>query len=191
MFAPLALSLALLAPPAPPLCAAPPAAAGATCAPGADPLLAQVEPLLGVIDRPLPAGVWRRLPPGALAVLEGLALDPGTLPTRRMQALDGAAALGSSGAVHRRLASDGAAPYAVREAAIRGLAPLVTPDQALATLDPLAASDPDRRIRATAAEAMAKTSPARGCAAVRERLPREGADGRAAFRRALAACGER
>jgi hypothetical protein len=185
---PLALSLALLAAPEPALCAAP-SAEGAACQPSDDASLRErIAPLLGVIDRPVLADFWRRLPPGALRVLEGLATDPNAFALHRARALEGAAVLGSDGGVHRRLANDPATPFAVRASAIRGLAVISSADPAL---DALLVSDPDRRVRATAADALARTTPARACGAVRAQAAREGTDGRGAFRHALAACGQR
>jgi hypothetical protein len=56
---------------------------------------------------------------------------------------------------------------------------------------PILARDPDRDIRAMAAEVLATSAPRTGCAAVRAQLSREKTDDRPAFQRALAACGER
>jgi hypothetical protein len=186
---PLALSLALLAAPDPALCAAP-RVEGATCRPSGDDdaLRARIAPLLGAIDRPVPADAWRRLPPGALRALEEMASDPAAFALHRARALEGAALLGSDGGVHRRLANDPATPFAVRASAIRGLAAISSSDPALGAL---LASDPDRRVRATAADALARTAPDRACAAVRAQAAREGTDGRGAFRHALASCGLR
>lgn len=183
------LSLALAAPP---ICLPPSSPTTSACVPGEEAALqAQVAPLLGTIDRPVSAETWRRLPAGALALLERIAEDPLTLPSSRARALEGAAALGADGGIHARLAADFAAPFAVRRSALRTMGPLLPRERLEATLGTLVAADPDRRIRANAAEVLARASPATACAAIRAQAGREGTEGRAAFGRALAACGAR
>jgi hypothetical protein len=185
----LGLSFALAAAP---ICLPPSAPSGSACVPGDEAaLLAQVSPLLGTIDRPVPVETWRLLPAGALALLERIAGDLRSLPSSRARALEGAAALGADGAVHARLASDAAAPFAVRRSALRTMGSLLPLQRLEGTLGTLVAGDADRRIRANAAEVLAQASPSTGCAAVRAQAAREGTDGRTAFRRALAACGAR
>lgn len=162
------------------------------CAPAdAAALRAQLEPLLGTIDRPTSPERWKHLPPEARAALEAIAADPAELPTRRAAALSGLTALGGDGALHRRLAEDPGVPYLVRAGALRSLATLLPADQRSAPLQRLLREDADRRIRAAAAEALARASPTDGCAAVRGQTLREGTDGRVRFERALAACADR
>jgi hypothetical protein len=178
----LALSLALGAAPSGPICAAPagPAAESA--------LLERIAPLLGLIDGPVTPAMWRALPPEALPLLERVAGAPGR-SAQRARALEGAAALGSDGTLHRRLAADRAEPLAVRVAAIHGLGRIVPSSRLGAELAPLLEGDPDLRIRSTAASALAQSAPGAACAAVRARVGRERVEERSAFRRALAACG--
>jgi hypothetical protein len=189
-----ALLLVLAAPPVG-LCSSPggdPGGAGPVCSPADDPALrAQLAPLLGTIDRPVTTEQWRRLPLGARAVLEALASDPTALTVRRARALEGLAALGGDGSLHRRLAEDGAVPYAVRYSAVCGLGVVLPTDQREGALNHLLTRDPDRRIRSAAAATLARTAPAAGCGIIRAQVQREGTDGRLAFRRALAACGGR
>jgi HEAT repeat protein len=164
----------------------------ATCSPTADPVLrALVAPHLGAIDRPVPVEAWRRLPPAARDYLEALAADPTALPSRRARALEGAAALGTGGAVHRRLAEETGAPFVVRSAAVRGLGGLPAAARGRELLTALLTRDADRRIRAAAAETLARSSPAESCAAIRAQAGLEATDGRQAFRHALTACGAR
>lgn len=168
--------------------AAPPAAPE-VCAPTDDPALrARIEPLLGTIDRPVEPDQWHRLPPEARAVLEAIASDPSELPTRRAAALAGVTALGGDGALQQKLAANPKAPFVVRHRALAGLGELLPAAKRGAVLQPFLRDDPDRRIRAAAAEVLASSSTADGCAAVRAQAQRESTDARFKFRRALAAC---
>jgi hypothetical protein len=184
-----ALSFVLSAVPA---CGPPSAVTGSVCAPADEGALRErLAPMLANIDRPVPVEAWRRLPPEARSLLERIAEDPRVLPSERARALEGAAALGSDGAVHQRLAGDASAPYAVRRSALRGLGRLLPRARLSGALGPLIDGDADRRIRANAAEILVEASPAAGCPTVRAQAQREGAGGRPAFQRALAACGDR
>lgn len=172
------LALILAAPPAPEV-----------CAPADDPALrARIEPLLGTIDRPVEPGQWQRLPPEARAVLEAIAADPNEFPTRRAAAVAGVTALGGDGALQQRLAADPKAPFVVRHRALAGLGELLPAAARGAVLQGFLRDDPDRRVRAAAAEVLAGTSPAEGCAAVRAQAQRETTDARFKFQRALTAC---
>jgi hypothetical protein len=187
----LLLALALGADPGGPICAAPAAGAVEACTPAGEAALRELLiPLFGLIDGPVTPEMWRALPPEALPLLERIADGRGR-DGARARALEGAASLGSDGAIHRRLANDGAAPFAVRAAAIRGLGLLVPASRLDAELAPLLERDPDLRIRSTAAAARARTATTSRCAAVRAQAQREGAAGRPAFQRALTACGDR
>lgn len=167
------------------------AAALAQAGPATPPadLHARVLGLLGAIDRPVSPEAFRALGAEGEAALAELARSR-ELPPFRARALEVLAALRSPGAeeLHRALARDPAAPATVRRAAVRGLGGLLAPAPAVATLRPLLAGDPDAGVRAAAAGALARASPADGCAAVRRQAAREPAGTRAAFRRALAAC---
>jgi hypothetical protein len=184
-----ALSFVMAAVPA---CGPPSAVSGSVCAPTDEGALRErLAPMLANIDRPVPLEAWRRLPPEALSLLERIAEDQGILPSERARALEGAAALGSDGAVHQRLAEDASAPFAVRYSALRGLGRLLPQARLAGALGPLLAGDADRRVRANAAEVLVEASPAAGCPTVRAQAVREGAAGRPAFQRALTACGNR
>ncbi|ABS28450.1 HEAT repeat domain-containing protein [Anaeromyxobacter sp. Fw109-5] len=193
MIAPLALALALLAPPdaTPPGAASPDAPICAPQESGAcDPAVrAKTLALLGAMDRPVRPETWRALGPGAEPVLAEVAASDG-LPSRRALALEGLAALGGARAeaLHRSVARDEHEPRAVRRAAVRGLGRLVPAERLDATLRPLLERDPDRAVRAGAAEVLSRRSPAASCAAIRAQARREGSSGRSLFSRALAAC---
>lgn len=178
-----------------------PGAASPTAAPPADPapatasaeVRARTRALLGAIDRPVSPEAFRRLGPEAEVALAEIALsDP--YPAFRARALGALAALGAPRAeeLHRRVATDLAAPRTARRAAVRGLARLVSPERAAAELRPLLEQDADPGVRAAAAEALARAAPSAGCGAVRRQAAREAArpDGSrgAALGRALAVC---
>jgi hypothetical protein len=192
MNAPLLLpALALGADLGGPLCTVPAAGAVEACTPTSEAALRELlVPIFGLIDGPVTSEMWHALPPEALPLLERIADGTGRAGARA-RALEGAAALGSDGAVHRRLAKDVAAPFAVRAAAIRGLGLLVSASRLNAELAPFLGSDPDLRIRSTAAAALARSALPSSCAAVRTQAQREGATGRPAFQRALTTCGDR
>lgn len=160
----------------------------AAAAPSEAAVREMLAPFLGTIDRPVSIEDWRRLPPGALPVLERIAADPSAFATERALALDGAAALGSDGQLHRRLAADAAAPIAVRHAALRSLPSVLQPVEARRVLAGLMDSDPDPGIRGASARAIARAFPSQGCAGVRAQWKREERVGRAALQRALSAC---
>jgi HEAT repeat protein len=147
-----------------------------------------VEAYLGVIDRPVPEEAWRALGPPALPVLEEIARSPGA-SWRRANALLALSILGGARAeaVLLEQARDGSAPWAVRAAAVRGAGHLLPPERALTDLRPVLERDRDPRVRATAAEALARRAGAQGCAAVRAQAARE-APRRGAYDRALRAC---
>jgi hypothetical protein len=187
MIAALSLWLSLAAPAA--AAASPPQPAA--CRLTDDPTLrARIGPLLGVIDRPVTAEQWRRLPVGAREFLQAFAADSSQLPTRRAMALEGATALGADETLHLQLAHDTAAPFVVRHKALRSLGVMLAPARRGEVLAPFLTADPDPAIRIAAAETLADNAPVAGCAAVRAQVQREGTVGRLAFRRALAACGE-
>ncbi len=188
MNAPLLLALLLLlgADPSGPVCTSP---AATSAAPDEAALRARLAPLFGLIDGPVTPEMWRALPPEALPLLERIASGRGRAGDRA-RALEGAAALGSDGTLHRRLAADGAAPFPVRAAAIRALGALLPPARLKAELGPLLDADADLRVRAAAASTLARSAPSEGCSAVRARARRESASERAAFAQALRACGE-
>jgi HEAT repeat protein len=186
----LSLALALLAPSGEGVCApsgAPEAEAGA-CDPA---VREKTLALLGAIDRPIRTETWRALGPEAVPVLAEVAASD-ALPTRRALALEGLAALGGERAesLHRALAADVKEPRAVRRAAVRGLGRLVTADGVDAALRPVLERDPDRAVRATAAEVLSRRSPSASCSAIRAQARLEGT-GSSLYSRALAACERR
>ncbi|WP_242337276.1 MULTISPECIES: HEAT repeat domain-containing protein [Anaeromyxobacter] len=173
-----------------PACTPPGASAPEAGARPCDPAVrARTLELLGAIDRPIRPETWRALGPDAEPVLAEVAASD-ALPTRRALALEGLAAIGGARAekLHRSLAADTHEPRAVRRAAIRGLGRLVPREKLDATLRPLLERDPDRGVRAGAAEVLSRRSPASSCAAIRAQARREGTAGSGLFARALAAC---
>lgn len=157
-------------------------------APSEAALREQLAPYLGTIDRPISTEDWRRLPPEALPVLERIAADPSAFATQRALALDGAAALGSDGQLHRRLATDPDAPLVLRHAALRALPSVLAPAEAQRVLEGLMGADADPGLRGASAKVIARAFPARGCAGVRAQWKREDRVGRAALQRALTEC---
>jgi HEAT repeat protein len=147
----------------------------------------QVRALLGSIHGSVPPETFRALGPGVEEALAHFAQGD-EFPSRRIRALEALAGLGGdrAQAVHRDVAADRTAPSSVRRGAVRGLGKLVAPADAPGALSPLLESDPDPRIRATAAEALAARAPEAGCPKVRERVGREAQPER--FGRALEIC---
>jgi HEAT repeat protein len=162
-------------------------AAGAA-APGDD-VRAEVRALLGVIERPVSPESFRRFGAEGEAALEEIARSP-DLPPRRARALEVLAGLRAPRAeeVHREIAATPGAPRTVRRAAVLGLGRLVAREQAVAALRPFLEADADPRVRAAAAEALARAAPLAACRTVRRQVTRETASARVHFRRALAAC---
>ncbi len=93
----------------------------------------RVEAYLGTIDTRASTEDWRALGARGAAVLEQVAQDPRTLPTRRAKAVAGLSAIGAStsGDVLVSLARSEQAPLTVRLAAVDG-APFVIPAPRLA-----------------------------------------------------------
>jgi hypothetical protein len=185
-----AVTLALLAAAAPePACTPPGAAACEPATPASPEVREKVRAYLGAIDRPITPETWLALGPGAETVLAEVAASD-DFPSRRSLALEGLAAFGGprAEALHRRLAVAGAAPAAVRRAAVRGLARVLPSDRLPEVLGPLLERDPDDTIRRTAAEALATRAPGLACGAVRAQARREGIRGDALYARALGAC---
>lgn len=151
-----------------------------------------VRALTSTIDTPIPPSRWRGLGVQAVPLLQALAEDPREFPTRRARALGGLAALGGPEATTSlsRLAAREDEPIVVRMAAVRGLGALMTPEPTPA-LQALLERAHDARVRAVAGEVLAQRSGGGGCAHVLAQLRREGAQGRARFHRAAAACATR
>jgi hypothetical protein len=151
------LAFVLAAAPVPPPDTTPPSAE----------VRARVRSLLGAIHRPVDAQAYRNMGPGAEAALAEFAVGD-DFPSRRIRALQGLASLGGprAEAVHRQVAAS-AAPSAVRQEAVRGLARLA-PQSAAPALAGFLEQDRDPGVRATAAEALAATSPGE-CSRIRAR----------------------
>jgi hypothetical protein len=154
-------------------------------------LRSRIEAYLGSIDTPIGAERWRALGPEAAGVLAAHATSASALPTRRARALAGLAAVGGSRAEHviaDHARKDGE-PYVVRLAAMRGAAEVLPERHAAALLRPLMEKSPEARLRAAAAEALARGSRA-ACPAVEAQAGREEPGERVRFERALARCRE-
>jgi HEAT repeat protein len=171
--APVLVALALSAPPA----AAEPSPA----------VREQVRDLLGAIHGGVSPETFRALGPGAEEALVEFACSEGP-PTRRLRALEALAGLGGEGAeaAHREVAAS-AAPPAVRRGAVRGLARLGGPERAMGELAPYLERDRDPRVRAAAAEALARVAPAEACPRIRAQARAERSPAR--FGRAVSLCG--
>jgi HEAT repeat protein len=133
---------------------------------------------------------WRVLGPEGAKALEEIAQDPKKLPTRRARAL---AALGLVGGPHApelaiELARRENEPAVVRMSAVRVAGSLLDEPGLMATMKPLLETAKNSRVRATAAEVLARRLPAEGCASVRAQSGREKVDARPAFERAVQAC---
>ncbi|HVP67734.1 MAG TPA: hypothetical protein VMT17_10785 [Anaeromyxobacteraceae bacterium] len=164
--------------------AAPPAADGQ--------LRLAVDTYLGSIDTPISAARWKALGPRAPAVLSAIARDEGDLPGRRATAM---AALGLVGgpealAAARELSVAGA-PFAVRVEAVNALSRLVSPSELRAALAPVMKGAAEARVRAVAAEALARHAPEETCGAVQAQAEAEAPADRPRYHRALAACARR
>jgi HEAT repeat protein len=173
----------------PPPSAAPIASAGAATPPADAALRRRVDAYLGVVDRPIPEESWRSLGPAAVPVLEEIARS-GQAPWRRSNALVALSILGGERAEATLIehARDASAPWSVRAAAVRGAGHLLSPERALALLRPALERDADARVRATAAEALVRSSGSAGCSAARAQAARDQSR-RSLYDRALRACG--
>jgi hypothetical protein len=152
-------------------------------------LRGRIEAYLGSIDTPIGADRWRALGPEAAGVLASHAISASELPTRRARALAGLVAVGGPRAeqVIADLARKDGEPYVVRLAAMRGAADILPEKHAAALLRPLMEKAPEPRLRAVAAEALARGSRA-ACPAVEAQADREKPEERVRFERALARC---
>jgi HEAT repeats len=162
--------------------------------PGAPPaaspeVRAEVEALLGVIDRPVSPESFLRFGPEGEAALAEIAVS-GAMPPHRSRALEVLAALRSPRAeeIHRAVAASPDAPRTTRRTAVLGLGRLLETERAAAALRPFLERDRDPRVRAAAAEALALAAPGLACGSVRAQAGREDEDGKARFGRALRAC---
>ena len=155
-----------------------------------DEVRAQVWTYLSSIDTPIDASLWRALGPRAAPVLVEIANDKDNFPTFRAKALDALSLVGGDGAAatFRAAARDDAEPFVVRFSAMRALARAGEPDSSRGDLAAILSSSGDARIRAAAAEAMARADAAGSCALVQSQASRESGDAQPYFRRALKLC---
>jgi hypothetical protein len=151
---------------------------------------ARVETYLESIDTPISDERWRALGASAAAVLEEIAQDRTRLPTRRARAVSALAVVGAerSRQVMLALARNEDEAGMVRTSAVHAAASMMDGPAAMESLRPLLERATDLRVRAAAAEAMARRTPALACATVQKQVTRERAVQRPAFRRALQAC---
>lgn len=150
----------------------------------------RVESLLGSIDTPVRPSQWRALGARAVAVLQERSTSLQEFPSRRARAVDGLAAIGGPEATRTVLvlAQERGHPFAVRAAALRGAGHLLPPDRLLEALRPALEEPGPVRVRAVAAEALARNGGVAGCAAARARMEKEKPDERGAFHRVPASC---
>ncbi len=153
----------------------------------------RVEELLGTIDRPVPAGRWRSLGPGAVTVLAEVAASGDQMPSRRSVALGALASVDPARAepLARALVDSDGAPLTVRETAVRVLGRILSPERLRAALAPVLRAAPDTALRAVSAETLASHAPGMACGEVMDQASLEPAGSRAAFDRAVARCSRR
>jgi hypothetical protein len=166
-------------------------------APGSEPpapltgeaLRSRIDAYLGSIDTPIGPERWRALGPEAAQVLAERAASPDELPTVRARAVGGLAAVGGPRAeqVLGDLARKEGEPYVVRATAMHGAAQVLPEKKAVRLLRPLMEKAPEARLRAAAAEALARGSRAT-CPAIEAQAGREKVRDRVRFERALARC---
>lgn len=152
-------------------------------------LRSRIDAYLGSIDTPIGPERWRALGPEAAQVLAERAASADELPTLRARAVGGLAAVGGPRAerVLGDLARKEGEPYVVRVTAMHGAAQVLPEKKAVRLLRPLMEKAPEARLRAAAAEALARGSRA-ACPAIEAQAGREKARDRVRFERALARC---
>src|SRR5207249_11501496 len=154
-------------------------------------LRARIDTFLGSIDTPISAAQWRALGPKAVPMLEEIATDAKKLPTRRARALDGLSLVAhpgdeSASSTAARLARSDAEPPIVRMAAVRAAGRLIASARLMAALQPVLEGS-DARLRAVAAETLARRAPDEACDAILAQAEKErGANTR--WKRAIALC---
>jgi hypothetical protein len=153
-------------------------------------LRAQIDAYLGTIDTPIRPAQWVALGPRANPILEGIVRQADEMPTRRAKAIDGLACLDgpNAPALFSEVARETDEPVTVRFAAVRGLAQVTPAQRAAAALRPILQTANDSRVRAVAAEQLARRTNGKSCDLVRTQAARESRTGRAHFARALSLC---
>jgi hypothetical protein len=151
---------------------------------------AQVESHLSSIDTPVTDGQWQALGPRAVPALQATLQDASALPSRRVAAVAGLAAIGGAQARRSVLeaAEDEGQLSAVRTRAVRSAARLLSARELSGRLTPLLRDPAHPAVRAAAAEVLARSAPRSACGAIRAQAEREG-QARGAFARALEQCG--
>jgi HEAT repeat protein len=194
MISTLGLLLALAAGQTPQACLPQPSSAGApdavVCAPDDAALRQRIDAYLGVIDRPISAEAWRSLGPRAVPILVAIVNAPDERAWRKANALAALATIGGPEAEATVVAQahETRSPWSVRVSAVRGAGYLLGAERVAGELRPVLERDPDRRVRAAAAEALTRRSGSAGCAAVKAQAAREPAEVRGMYRRALKVC---
>jgi hypothetical protein len=176
------------------VCAVPPARPGAAPSPpdaAPTPQLTdaevqqRIDVLLSAIDTRITAEEWRALGPRGTALLEQIAQDPNTLPSKRAGAVAGLSAIGSptSSSVLLGLARSEEAPLAVRLGAVLGTAKVIPASQLGPALKPVLETAKNGHVRSAAADVLSRNG---GCSLVRAQARRE--DEPLRMQRALALC---
>ena len=150
----------------------------------------RVNDYLGAIDRPVSDAQWKALGPQAGPVLESIASDANSFPSKRAKALEGLAASAPDRAARLvgPMARDEKQPVVVRVAAMRGAGRVLSPDAAERELKPVLTSARSAGMRRSAADVLSRNKV--GCGAVRQQAARERADHRSAWKDVLDRCAE-
>ena len=156
----------------------------------ADEVRQRVNDYLGAIDRPVSDAQWKALGPHAGPVLESIASDANSFPSKRAKALEGLAASAPDRAARLvgPMARDEKQPVVVRVAAMRGAGHVLSPDAAERELKPVLTSARSAGMRRSAADVLSRNKG--GCGAVRQQAARERADHRSAWKAVLDRCAE-
>lgn len=167
-------------------------AATPSATPADEQLRQQIDAYLGSIDTPIPAARWKALGAGAPAILAAIARDARELPSRRTKAVEALGVVGGGEAaqVARELSGKDAS-FALRAAAVEALGRLLPPSELEAALAPVLKGAAQARVRAVAAETLARHGPKDACATVRAQVDAEAPNDRARYHRALTACEKR
>jgi HEAT repeat protein len=145
----------------------------------------RIDTFMGTIDTRITPAQWRALGPRGAAMLEQIAQDPNTFPTRRAKAVTGLSEIGlsSSANVLLNLAKSEQAPLTVRLAAVHGAPGVLAAAQVPTALKPILENAKDGHVRGAAAEVLSRHG---GCSLVRAQAQRE--DDQVRMQRALERC---
>jgi hypothetical protein len=158
--------------------------------PSLSPVQEKANAYVHSIDTPISAADWKALGPEGAAFLDQLANDASLLPTRRARAVSGLAFCAGTGAraTAQKLANNSSEPLTVRLSALRALPVVMSNNDLVAATQPLLERDPDARIRAAAAEVLAKQGTAGPCGLVTAQLQKETSRTQPLFARAAKSC---